>query len=95
MAVDFSTTPSRGTGKSGASLAREIGLIGLLWASMGSIIGYGFLAYALTLTVRWASDHRRIVFAAALMCVAIRAARLSDGSPRRTDSGAEAVPAAQ
>src|SRR3954471_5331305 len=46
MAVDFSTTPqagSSGGGKSGVSLAREIGLIGLLWASMGSIIGSGWL----------------------------------------------------
>ncbi len=41
MAVDFSTSPR--PGKSGASLAREIGLIGLLWASMGSIIGSGWL----------------------------------------------------
>ena len=35
--------------------------------AMGSIIGYGFLAYALTLTVRWAGEHRRFVFAAALL----------------------------
>src|SRR3954453_19180603 len=46
MAIDFSTTPHTGPsggGKSGVSLAREIGLIGLLWASMGSIIGSGWL----------------------------------------------------
>jgi amino acid transporter len=46
MAVDFSTTPKSdggGSGKGGVSLAREIGLIGLLWASMGSIIGSGWL----------------------------------------------------
>jgi amino acid transporter len=46
MAIDFSTTPpprDDGTGRSNASLAREIGLIGLLWASMGSIIGSGWL----------------------------------------------------
>jgi amino acid transporter len=41
--VDFSTTPKEPVGKSNASLAREIGLIGLLWASMGSIIGSGWL----------------------------------------------------
>lgn len=35
--------------------------------AMGSIIGYGFLAYALTLTVRWAGEHRRAVFASALL----------------------------
>jgi membrane-associated phospholipid phosphatase len=35
--------------------------------AMGSIIGYGFLAYALALTIRWAGDHRRIVFAAAVL----------------------------
>ena len=35
--------------------------------AMGSIIGYGFLAYALTLTVRWAGEHRRAVFAAAAL----------------------------
>ncbi|WP_017933898.1 APC family permease [Nocardioides sp. Iso805N] len=37
------TAPPSGTGRSGASLAREIGVIGLLWASMGSIIGSGWL----------------------------------------------------
>ena len=46
MAVDYSTSPpptgSKGGG-GGVSLAREIGLIGLLWASMGSIIGSGWL----------------------------------------------------
>ncbi|WP_253801425.1 APC family permease [Kitasatospora paracochleata] len=31
------------TGKSGRSLRREVGLIGLLWASVGSIIGSGWL----------------------------------------------------
>ncbi len=36
-----------------------------------------------------------LCLAAAVMCVAITTARLSDASPRRTDSGAEAVPAAQ
>lgn len=35
--------------------------------AMGSIIGYGFLAYAITLTVRWAGSHRRIVLAAAVL----------------------------
>ena len=35
--------------------------------AMGSLIGYGFLAYALTLTVRWAAEHRRFVFAAAIL----------------------------
>jgi amino acid transporter len=44
MAIDYSTTPKSGSGgSSGASLAREIGLVGLLWASMGSIIGSGWL----------------------------------------------------
>jgi amino acid transporter len=45
MAMNTSTeresTPP--PGRSGASLAREIGIIGLLWASMGSIIGSGWL----------------------------------------------------
>jgi amino acid transporter len=36
-------TASSGGGKSNVALAREIGLIGLLWASMGSIIGSGWL----------------------------------------------------
>jgi membrane-associated phospholipid phosphatase len=35
--------------------------------AMGSLIGYGFLAYALTLTVRWAGEHRRLIFAAAVL----------------------------
>ena len=35
--------------------------------AMGSIIGYGFLAYAITLTVRWAGTHRRVVLAAAVL----------------------------
>jgi len=35
--------------------------------AMGSIIGYGFLAYVLTLTVRWAAEHRRFVFIAAVV----------------------------
>ena len=39
MAVDTSPAPQRGS----ASLKREIGIIGLLWASMGSIIGSGWL----------------------------------------------------
>jgi amino acid transporter len=47
MATDTPTgTASGGSGprpRSGASLAREIGIIGLLWASMGSIIGSGWL----------------------------------------------------
>ena len=30
-------------GRSGASLARDVGLIGMLWASVGSIIGSGWL----------------------------------------------------
>ena len=37
------TTPASGQSKSRAGLKREIGLIGLLWASMGSIIGSGWL----------------------------------------------------
>ena len=36
-----------------------------------------------------------LCLAAAVMCVAITTARLSDASPRRTESGAEAAPAAQ
>lgn len=43
MATDFSVRPGDTSGKSNAALAREIGLIGLLWASMGSIIGSGWL----------------------------------------------------
>ena len=35
--------------------------------AMGSVIGYGFLAYAVTLTVRWAGRHRGAVFAAAAL----------------------------
>ncbi|MGH3509196.1 MAG: APC family permease, partial [Nocardioidaceae bacterium] len=41
MAVDTSPPPARRAGS--ASLKREIGLIGLLWASVGSIIGSGWL----------------------------------------------------
>jgi amino acid transporter len=43
MAIDFSTSPDEQSGRSRVSLAREIGLVGLLWASMGSIIGSGWL----------------------------------------------------
>jgi amino acid transporter len=43
MSVDTSTAPSEPVGKSRVELAREIGLIGLLWASVGSIIGSGWL----------------------------------------------------
>ena len=35
--------PEKPSGKSAVELARDIGLIGLLWASMGSIIGSGWL----------------------------------------------------
>ncbi|MGC4109174.1 MAG: APC family permease [Nocardioides sp.] len=44
MSVDTSSaSAAEPQGKSGVELAREIGLIGLLWASMGSIIGSGWL----------------------------------------------------
>jgi amino acid transporter len=43
MSVDTSSASSEPKGKSNVELAREIGLIGLLWASMGSIIGSGWL----------------------------------------------------
>ena len=45
MSVDTSNASATegGQGKSNVELAREIGLIGLLWASMGSIIGSGWL----------------------------------------------------
>jgi amino acid transporter len=45
MSVDTSNAPATegGRGKSNVELAREIGLIGLLWASVGSIIGSGWL----------------------------------------------------
>jgi amino acid transporter len=45
MSVDTSNASAAdaGKGKSNVELAREIGLIGLLWASMGSIIGSGWL----------------------------------------------------
>src|SRR6478609_3796900 len=45
MSVDTSSSaaPPTGGGKSNVALAREIGLIGLLWASVGSIIGSGWL----------------------------------------------------
>ncbi|GAA4993693.1 APC family permease [Kitasatospora paranensis] len=39
----FAPTSAPPTGKSGGSLRREVGLIGLLWASVGSIIGSGWL----------------------------------------------------
>ena len=42
MAVSTPAT-QQGGGKSSGALLREIGLIGLLWASMGSIIGSGWL----------------------------------------------------
>lgn len=35
--------------------------------AMGSLIGYGFLAYALVATVRRAAEHRRVVFALAIL----------------------------
>lgn len=35
--------------------------------AMGSLIGYGFLAYALVVTVRRAAEHRRVVFALAVL----------------------------
>ncbi|MEU9131770.1 APC family permease [Kitasatospora sp. NPDC048540] len=38
-----SASPSTGSPGSGRSLRREVGLIGLLWASVGSIIGSGWL----------------------------------------------------
>jgi len=41
MAV--STTSASDRAKSSGQLLREIGLVGLLWASMGSIIGSGWL----------------------------------------------------
>jgi undecaprenyl-diphosphatase len=34
---------------------------------MGSVIGYGFLAYAIIVTTRWAGWHRRLVLAAAAL----------------------------
>jgi amino acid transporter len=45
MSVDTSSAPATegGSGKSNVALARDIGLIGLLWASVGSIIGSGWL----------------------------------------------------
>jgi amino acid transporter len=43
MAIDSQPTTGDKAGKSNVALAREIGLIGLLWASMGSIIGSGWL----------------------------------------------------
>ena len=36
-------TTGVGPGRSGRSLKREVGLIGLTWASVGSIIGSGWL----------------------------------------------------
>jgi len=41
--VDVAKEPANPPRRGSASLAREIGLIGLLWASMGSIIGSGWL----------------------------------------------------
>lgn len=35
--------------------------------AMGSLIGYGFLAYALVATVHRAAEHRRVVFALAML----------------------------
>lgn len=35
--------------------------------AMGSLIGYGFLAYALVVTVQRAAEHRRLVFALAVL----------------------------
>lgn len=35
--------------------------------AMGSLIGYGFLAYALVATVKRAAEHRRMVFALAIL----------------------------
>lgn len=43
MSVDVDKEPANPPKRGSASLAREIGLIGLLWASMGSIIGSGWL----------------------------------------------------
>jgi amino acid transporter len=45
MSVDTSNASATesGGGKSNVALARDIGLIGLLWASVGSIIGSGWL----------------------------------------------------
>src|SRR5689334_20944269 len=44
MSVDVSESSESGArGKSNVELARDIGLIGLLWASVGSIIGSGWL----------------------------------------------------
>jgi amino acid transporter len=46
MSVDTGSSPApaaAGGGKSRVELARDIGLIGLLWASVGSIIGSGWL----------------------------------------------------
>jgi amino acid transporter len=44
MSVDSgSSAPSQPRGKSGVELARDIGVIGMLWASVGSIIGSGWL----------------------------------------------------
>jgi amino acid transporter len=45
MSVDTSSSPATEgrPGKSNVALARDIGLIGLLWASVGSIIGSGWL----------------------------------------------------
>ena len=43
MSVDVTSDSGTSSGKSNVELARDIGLIGLLWASMGSIIGSGWL----------------------------------------------------
>ena len=48
--------------------------------AMGSVIGYGFLAYAIILTTRWAGWHRRVVFAgAALLTLLIGLSRVYIG----------------
>ena len=43
MATDTSSPPPSGAKKRDFALKREVGLIGLTWASMGSIIGSGWL----------------------------------------------------
>lgn len=43
MAADTATPPPSGAKKRDFALKREVGLIGLTWASMGSIIGSGWL----------------------------------------------------
>ena len=41
-------------------LDRDVGLLGLLWASEGSIIGSGWLFGALTAADRWSVGDRRL-----------------------------------